>query len=82
MKTDGGYVLDNRYSKIHQADKEHQDKTVVAFDLHNMWLDEQLVGDSQVRMKKWGALLKRHRSQTAATLEKQRLAKIIPSLIE
>ena len=76
------YVLDNRYNQIYQANEAHHDQTVVSFDLHNMWIDEQRIGDSQMRMKKWGALLERYRTQTAATLEKQRVGQIMPHLLE
>ncbi len=72
------YVLDNRYSQIHLADEVHDAQTVVVFDLHNMWIDGHLIGDSQERMGKWAALLERHRSQTAATLEKQRVSQLMP----
>ncbi|EHV5557996.1 transglutaminase-like cysteine peptidase [Vibrio parahaemolyticus] len=76
------YVLDNRDSQIYQADDEHRAQTVVTFDLHNMWIDGQRVGGSQVRMKKWGALLGRYRTQTAAALEKQRVSQLMPHLLE
>ena len=76
------YVLDNRYNKIRQADDEHYSQTVVTFDLHNMWIDDQRVGDSQIRMKKWGALVDRYRTQTAASLEKLRVIQFVPSLLE
>ncbi len=75
-------VLDNRYNQIHQANDAHYAQTVVTFDLHNMWIDDQRVGDSQVRMKKWGALLARHRAQTAAELERQRVRQLMPHLLE
>ncbi|HGZ7315400.1 TPA: transglutaminase-like cysteine peptidase [Vibrio parahaemolyticus] len=65
-------VLDNRYSQIYQANDAYYAQTVVAFDLHNMWIGGQRVGDSRMRMKKWSALLARHRPQIAAALEKQR----------
>ncbi|EIA1590639.1 hypothetical protein NW014_004791 [Vibrio parahaemolyticus] len=65
------YVLDNRYSQIYQAGEALHAQTVVTFDLHNMWIDGQRIGGCQARMKKWVALLKRYRTQTAATLEKK-----------
>ncbi|WP_180766296.1 transglutaminase-like cysteine peptidase [Vibrio parahaemolyticus] len=76
------YVLDNRYNNIHQADDEHHRQTVVSFDLQNMWIDKQRVGDSQARMKKWRALVARYRTQTAASLEKQRVRQLMPHLLE
>ncbi|ALR95799.1 transglutaminase-like cysteine peptidase [Vibrio alginolyticus] len=76
------YVLDNRYNEIHQADDEHRVQTVVTFDLHNMWINDQHVGDSQVRMKKWAALLERYRAQTAEKLEKQRVNQLMPYLLK
>lgn len=76
------YVLDNRYNEIHQADDAHHAQTVVSFDLHSMWINDQHVGDSQVRMKKWAALLERYRTQTAAKLEKQRVNQLMPHLLK
>ncbi len=76
------YVLDNRYNKIHQADDEHYSQTIVTFDLYNMWINEQRVGDSQIRMKKWGALVKRYRTKTAASLEKKLVSQLMPHLLD
>jgi len=76
------YVLDNRYSQIYQADDVHLDQTIVAFGLYNMWIDGKRIGNSQMRMKKWAALLEQHRTQTAKTLEKQRVIQLMPSLPE
>ncbi len=75
------YVLNNRYSEIYQADEAHHAQTVVLFDLHNMWIDDNRVGDSKVRTSKWGALVGRYHTQTAATLEKQRVRQLMPHLL-
>ncbi len=40
----------------HLALEYHHAQTVVIFDLHNMWIDDERPGDSQARMKKMGRL--------------------------
>lgn len=54
------YILDNHTNAVSLASSQYFEQQILSFNHENIWINQQLIGESQPRMKLWRDYLSRY----------------------